>query len=537
MVPGALSLLLALAPLLAASSGALNAAQKEATPKTQELLRDGDFEKSGKAASPGWSHVWPQDYRPAPSFSFPDEGVRSGQRCAEIAVAYAGGYTSFTQELDLPRKTDWVRFSGWVQLAETTAGGSAWLILTFIKKDTSDFDLRQSRRVSAVGGWEELVLEAAVPEGTTRLIVRCGVFGPARVRFDDVSVIGGTGARPREDVTLLAIDSYWTATAHTLTGRPSIDVSVPFPFAAQTPLALRVDSEPPGVVRQLEVLAERENRPLRVHLAPLTPGTTVKLHVRTLVLVRRRELPDGEDIDLVPLARVPDELREYLQPAAGIESENGLIRRIAGTFRDRDLAEVTSDLFEFLKREIQGGGGDQGALATLESKDAACTGHANLGAALLIAAGVPTRVLACVMVGAVQQEHYVVESWTKALGWSRVETTLKLFPVPDALHAILRVVYTDSPRGEGNVPLFWRGSEGVVAATDGAALDKAGCWQAAKESAQIALERSAVETIVSSAREAFEARVESPHDGAWVRLVPPQTPAELLVAVERFLAP
>lgn len=500
----------------------------------RELLRDGDFEKSGKAASPGWTHIWPQSFAPAPGFSFPAEGTRTGKRCGEIAVAYDGGYTSFTQELDLPRKADWVRFSGWLQIVESVRGGSAWLLLTFIKKDTSDFEQRQSRRVSA---WEELALEAAVPEGTTRLIVRCGVFGPARARFDDVSLVAGTGTRPGEDVTLLEVDGYWKASAKGDAPAPWIDVSVPFPFAAQTPLALRVDSEPPDAVRRIAVLAERENRPLRIELAPLAAGAEVKLHVRTLALARRRELSDGKGVELLPPARVPAELREYLGPAAGIESEDARIKKIAASFGRRDLAEVTADLLAFMEKEIQGGGGDQGALATLESKDAACTGHANLGAALLIAAGVPARVLPCVMVGSKQQEHYVVEAWTKTLGWSRVEPSAKLFPVPDALHAILRVVYSDSPRSVIHVPLFWRAAPGLEAEPDAGPLAKGGCWQEAKEGGQVTVERAAVETVAERARTAFEALVANPHEGAAVRFAPSDAPAELRRAVEDFLAP
>ncbi len=531
MLSSARSLLLALLSLLTLLALASEpGAQKE-------LLRDGDFEKSGKASSPGWTHIWPPDFRPAPVFSFPDEGARAGKRCGQIAVAYEGGYSSFTQELDLPRKTDWVRFTGAVQVVESSGGGSAWLILTFIKKDSSDFDLRQSRRVRTPGEWEELAIEAAVPEGTTRLLVRGGVFGPARVRFDDLSLLAGAGERPREDVTLLTVESRWKVRAEGSPSAPWVDVSVPFPFAAQAPLALRVDSEPAGAVRGLAVVAERENRPLRVQLAPLAAGAEVSLRVRTLVLVRRRTLADGKDAELALASRVPESLREFLRPAAGIESDDERILRIAKGFGRGDLAEITADLLAFLKREIAGGSGDQGALATLTRGDAACTGHANLAAALLIAAGVPTRVLACVLVGADQQEHYVVESWTKALGWARVEPTVKLFPVPDALHAILRVVYPDAPRSPGSVPLFWRAADGLAFDPEMGRLEKPTCFQSAAETGQLALERDGLEACDAAAREAFEALVQTGAERAWIRLAPAATPAELLRAIDAFLAP
>jgi hypothetical protein len=481
----------------------------------KSLLVDGGFEEAegGKA----WSHIQPPGV--GASFTYSADGAHAGRRCARIGTTRAGGYSSFTQKVELSRQHDWLRLSAFARLHQQ-GGGSASLVLTFMDEDGGDAGVRRSRRLDVPGDWEEVMLEVTVPKGATHVLVRCGVHGVARASFDDVALEAGSGGRPREDATLLEVESWWTVTASAAAAEPWVDVAVPMPFAAQTPLALAVDAEPAGAVARLAVLAERENRPLRVHLAPLAAGAQVSLRVRTLLLVRGRELPDGRGAEVVPAARVPEAVREHLQPAPGIESTHERLVALAREVRGADLAEVAAALFACLSREIRAGGGDQGALATLESGDAACTGHANLGAALLIAAGLPTRVLACVLVGSDQQEHYVVEAWTKDLGWARLEPTQKRFPVPDDEHAILRVVYGDSFRTAGHVPLFWRAAEGVAVAPDMHRLREDDCWQSAREVERRAPERGEVAALETAARRAFEALVQAAQDGAraWARL-------------------
>jgi Transglutaminase-like superfamily len=500
----------------------------------RSLLVDGDFE-SGDKGSPAWVPIQPPGFDA--SFSFPADGAFAGRRCGRIGVTEQGGYTSFTQKIELSRRYDWLRLSAFARVHQQSGAGGAWLVLTFLDKAGGDAGLARSLRLDTPGEWEELSVEVTVPKGATHVLARCGVSGPARASFDDVKLVAGSGGGAREDATLLEVHGHWTVTATQAVGEPWVDVSVPFPFAAQTPLALRVDAEPAEAVARLSGLADRENRLLRLTLAPLEAGAEVRLHVRTLVLVRGRELPDGRGAEIVPAERVPEALREHLQPAAGIESGDERVVAIAGGFDRADLAQVAASLFRFLEREIKSGSGDQGALATLESGDAACTGHANLGAALLIAAGLPTRVLACVLVGSDQQEHYVVESWTKDTGWARLEPTLRRFPVPDDLHAILRVVYGDSPRSSGHVPLFWDSADGLAFGPDTRRLREKNCWQSAQEAARLAPERSAVAALEAAARQVFEVLTRTPHEGARIRLAPDEGPASILGAIDAFLEP
>lgn len=490
------------------------------------LLRDGDFEDSDHT-SPGWSQIAPPGH-PA-TFTFPKEDVHGGRRCGRIDVEAVGGYSSFTQEVQLPRKAEWLRLGASVRVLEAD-GGSTWLVLTFL--GDGDMPLVRSRALAQPGDWEAVVLEAVIPEGAERVLVRCGVRGHARVLFDDVTLVAGSGERPSTDVALIDADSHWKVSAELRVEEPWVEVSVPFPYEAQTPLALRVASEPAGAVLRLSVAEDRENRLLRVHLAPLEAGRDVQLQVQTLLMVRGRDLPGDSGIKLAPASQVPEEFRPCLQPAPGIESDDERIREIARTFSRRDFGSLVQDLFDFLRREIAAGDGDQGALASLERGDAACTGHANLGAALLIAAGVPSRVLACVQVGSSQQEHYLVEAWAKGHGWLRVEPTAKTFPVPDERHAILRVVYPDSPRTAGHVPLAWGGSESLIVAP---ALDRAeepNCWQSAQTRVRLVIERDEVTRIETEARRAFEGLRLSAHADQRVRLAAAETPEP----IERELA-
>lgn len=309
---------------------------------------------------------------------------------------------------------------------------------------------------------------------------------------------------------------------------PWVRVSTPIPYRGQTPLGIVVRSEPPGRVRSLAVEAEGEDRLVRVALAPMKAGERVKLVAETIALLRMGGPPDGRGVALAKPAELTEEMRAYLSPAPGVDSGDPRIVEIAAKFSRKDLHAVVNDTLGWLRENVAGGSGPQGALDVLERKSAACTGHANLGAALLIAAGVPTRILPCILVGMDQQEHYIVEAWTPKLGWSKVETTTKTFPLGDSVHLVLRFAGPKTPRSSGSVPLYHPvgGPEGAGVSADYEKNEKH-CFQSAEILETLELRDGEAEAIETAARKAFEALREKPAKGGSILLVPKNLPREV----------
>jgi hypothetical protein len=110
--------------------------------------------------------------------------------------------------------------------------------------------------------------------------------------------------------------------------------------------------------------------------------------------------------------------------------------------------------------------------------------------------------LPCVLIGREQQEHYIVEFWCEQLGWSKIETTLGIFPLDDFRHLILRVTYPDSPRTPGCVPSRRPEGQGLTCSFG----PKPG--QPLRQSAEIleqcSLGARDVDFLEATARDAFE---------------------------------
>lgn len=295
-----------------------------------------------------------------------------------------------------------------------------------------------------------------------------------------------------------------------------VQFSIPIPYRGQTPLAEVVTSDPPDKIQALSIVAEGANRLLRVYLRPLAASESVLLRANTFVLVRRENQPSGEGAALPGASDIPADVRKYLEPAPGVESDDPRIQKIAKGFARRDLKSLVDDLFEFLKENVQSGSGPQRSIEVLERGSAVCTGFANLSAALLIAAKVPTRVLACIYIGMAQQEHYIVEAWTPKLGWSKIETSTKTFPLGDSRHLILRIVDPTSPRSGGSVPLYVPVASGVKVEVGGGPTRT---WQSAEAIETQQVPEDEIEAIEAAARKAFEAFVK-PSPGARFLLVP-----------------
>lgn len=497
------------------------------------LLSNGDFESGGRGPAVNWQRIWPTSLQdPAPEFEHPEQGAVSGDACVTLETFKPGGFSSYTQRLRGDTKADMASFRAWARVDDLEGDSSAALLLLFLDEEGKTLEMRGSQRLKQVGDWQELVIEAKVPEGSVDWMVRCGIYGQGKVAFDDARL---TAERLRgEHVSAHLAVHFGTYVVRTKNKvkDPWIALSVPFPFERQSPLGFRVSSDPPGLVQSLRVLEDEENRPLRVNLLELEGDMEVMLRVETLAMVIDRPLSDGEGVELVKSKRVPKAVRPHLEEAPGIDLAEEKVKAAAESFDRSDLRSLMKDVMTYLdERLTYSGGSSQGAAECLERGEAVCTGFANVAASLLIAADVPTRILASTQMNGRLQEHYIVESWTQELGWSRAESTMAKFPWADTRNLILRVVYPEAFRSGGDVPLYVEHSKKV---TGGFYLDpKDTCWQGADSLPEVLLSLEDFEAIEEAARAGLAGLIKKDGSGDRVALVPADKKRKKLKLKER----
>ncbi len=325
-------------------------------------------------------------------------------------------------------------------------------------------------------------------------------------------------APPGTTVQVALIESHTnlSVTCQAGAANASLDASLPIPYRGQTPLAIRSVTRPAGKVAQLSIVQRDGNPSLHVTFEELAAGETLELDLVTQLMSTTQLPSDGRGVKLCAASEIPAEIRPFLEPAAGIESKDERILKIGKEISRKDLAHAAGDVLGWLGKNIQNGSGPQGALAVLERKSAACTGYANLGAAIFIAAGIPARILPNILVGAEQQEHYIVEVWTRELGWSKVETSGGTFPLGDSLHVVLRIMGPEAPRSSGGVPIVRPQGSGVEASFR---MDAKYCMQGATRLGTFELDEQDEKRLRESARAAFEELARRPAQGPAAMLI------------------
>lgn len=484
----------------------------------ENLLHNGDFEAGEGGKFTGWNVDWPPFYnKKPPRFEGGEGKPHGGKSAGSIRAEGTGGYSSFVQVIhDPPRDAASVLVEGWIQAED---GVSASLIFIFFNPQDSQCEIPiQAVLPPGSKGWTRVEVEAPIPPCATKWMLRCGVTGAGFAQFDDVSIVPSKEKLEGGQSVLAVARAKYFVVPSAADQESSISISIPFPIGGQTPLAIKVDSDPPGAVARLEVEKDRENRPLRVVLKPQGKKARIKLSAETITLLRDRPLPAG-DAPLATREKIPAEFRTHLRSAPGVEAEDPQVAKIAAGLPREDLQSLAKGLTEFLKGNLKyEGGGNQSARHSIKSRAAVCTGYANVAAALLIARGVPARILACVMPEGKLQEHYIVEAWVPGPGWARLESTMAMFPWPDSRNLILRIVYSDAPRSPASVPLYFKLKGAAQGGFDGDPVD--GCWQSGETLGRFFISEKDAQAIENPARRAFEAQVRKPAPGSVIRFAP-----------------
>jgi hypothetical protein len=522
--------------------GALFAARALAQGPQDDLLRNGGFETGGTHEAAQWDEIWPrQVLKTPPKFDRSKEAPHGGKACAVLTVPEAGGYCSFTQEIaSTPRDAKSVHVEGWIDFTpDPRTVGAPTIMILFVdpSKPGDGGTVKDARLPRDAKGWTRVAFDAVVPAGATQWLVRCGMTGCGTARFDDVLLTASS--KPVEAVTLLkAHGDYFVIESGSAAADPWIEFSFPFPFEGQTPLAIAISTDPPGRVTRSEIVPDQENRHLRVHVKPGGKDTKTTVRLDALVMVRDRPAGKAENVALAPRAKLPPDVARFFEKTPGIDADDKDVKAIAATVETDTMARAVEGVLEWMRANFKyEGGGDQGGRASLGRKYAVCTGHANLAASLFQAAGVPCRILGCLS-GERLQEHYIVEVWAPGEGWRRVESTSKVFPIPDSGHLILHVAHPKFFRSGGNVPLH------VKAADDCMANFKMGadtCWQGMSGGETVGVEPAEAAAAEKAARDAFAAWEKKPSTAAAIRLLPrppkgaPPRAAAIAAEVEAFL--
>jgi len=533
-----------LAALLALPGTAAAAGEPAPVPApARNLLRNGDFETGKDSVPDGWSRGWFASDPAAPRLTRDAADARAGRAGAGLQPRQDQRWESLTQRVDdAPRGATLAHLSGWVRVDASESGDArASLSLTLPAPEQGAPPLiYRSREVAGPSDWQQLVIDAPVPPGSTGWSVGCAVRGGARACFDELTLTASEG--PTDLVgTVLAVarSSYVIEAVKGECADPWIEFSVPLPLGGQTPLGLRLLCDPPEALTSMHLVADRENRALHVDTRGVKRGDIVHLTAETVVLLHDEGPGDLPEAKVPAARRIPEPLRLHLKPAPGLAPDDPGIQAAARKLNREDLDILFSDMRTFLDYKLShSGDGLDHALGEMRTSMSACAYWANITGSLLMACGLPTRLLACTGVEGALQEHYVLETWSEKLGWTRLDPTAK--PWSDTRNIVLRVIYPDAPRTQDNVPTFVASNPGIAGSPEMNPVTL--FWQAGETLGAFALTRAELAALEGSARSGFEGLVSEPAGTPRVRFAPAAPAADsgtgrVLEAVAERLGP
>lgn len=437
------------------------------------LLDNPGFER-GKKRPDGWSTSVPLSAATSkPRFSFNDVESVEGKRSATVRADFRGGFTAWAQVLKVPAKARSFHLEGMARLENVTYDGGARLMVTFVGPKVEGGSVStQSSLLRGIADWTKLSLDAAIPDGTKSIEVRCGVIGPCMASFDGL-VATASNEEPRHvSFHTLSCDYAVRLPANALESRRDGFVRLPLPLSGegQMPIGIRVNTRPEEAVSQLSFYSQGQNRMLEVRLAPLFPNDTVKLRVESLVMIEEAA-PWGERVIRLPRDNeMSEEMRELIGASPGIEPTAKILREaIAEARREVSGSDLLAavDVVRFalearLKmrggesgevdygEDGEGGEGDAGAVdggemaesstACLEAGEAGLMGYANVCAALLRGLRIPARLVQVTRMGDRVDRRYFVDLWVPAVGWTRMDPVSGEWPVERRDSVAYRVV-------------------------------------------------------------------------------------------------
>jgi hypothetical protein len=288
-----------------------------------------------------------------------------------------------------------------------------------------------------------------------------------RVSAGSISILGGWGSTVNfDDIQFLQWDPsridgfeyvrhltgsavYRVEGVELVQGQGQVSFPLPLIHQGQTPLAIRVYTEPAGRIARL-TFDEKWNRNW-IATAQIDAPDQTRLHFEALILACEISA-EARAADLESEPRDPS---DWLTATMIVQSDDPQIRAAAAAAiggATKDLGKLIN-ILGWLKNYMTGStaGPALDAKTAFQYRRSSCTGWANLASALGRAAGIPTRTVAGYPAwGSPLQTHYVNEFYLKDLGWCRVEpqpiTTLAW---PYVNQSYINIVSIIQPEQEG----------------------------------------------------------------------------------------
>lgn len=217
---------------------------------------------------------------------------------------------------------------------------------------------------------------------------------------------------------------------------------IPVIHNGQSPIIIdNVWSEPTGQITGFSISQNYtgSNTLLNISFNSLNPNENITIFYSVSSIIKSKDYDDlPSDLDIPSEEELPNETKKWLESSEFIQSDHWRIKLLANLLKgiNNNLIKTANRVTLFTGKIIRYNGYfSQDALSSLRLHFAVCTGKANLGAALLRAIGVPSRVLM------VYPTHYIIEYYAHPYGWIRAETTIGEMPYPNQAYTVAYCAY------------------------------------------------------------------------------------------------
>ncbi|MGE3174659.1 MAG: transglutaminase family protein [Planctomycetota bacterium] len=412
-------------------------------------LRNGDFEDGGtKGPPPGW--FLPVGCADAGfELHVAREGAGEGKRCALLRRAAAdaakGSFGNCMQELDpAPLRGKRIRFRAAVraEVDGPDGRGQLWLRVDRPGDRMGAFDNMADRPIRE-DTWQHYEITADVADDAVRVVVGLLMMGSGTVWIDDASleIVGDdvpTTAEAARDAAapgLVEVRMAADVTAVRAADATTLRFPLPLAYRDQTPLTFRLQLDPPVDASARIEIGPGPNRVLALELRDLPALTKFAIAWQSTVLVQPSDFADVPRRAPFPKAW-PAEAEPWLASTWCCEHEDDRVAAVAAEVRgdETDVLRVIDRALDRAGKIFRDAEGRVTELTAVQALDhqGSCTSCANLLAALLRGAGVPTRILSGYPLwSGPLQTHYIVEAWVPDHGWYPIESTRCQAPWPN----------------------------------------------------------------------------------------------------------
>ncbi|MBI5526868.1 MAG: transglutaminase domain-containing protein [Deltaproteobacteria bacterium] len=402
--------------------------------RDRSLFSNVSFEEKNTDGSPaGWAcKYFGRGAPPEPPCTVKNGGAVHGDRYLELGpeVAVFADEKAFNGQMH-------VRFDLFMRRETGVSVGDAYL---FGEKG-ADLGWTLYGRTSepAEGGWTHVRSQSAPLAGIESLRFVVYNSSPDRpLAVDDLVVVEDAQAMVVPG-HLLRAEHYGEFACSAGDAPAVIWVPLPMDHGVQVPLYVSLAATPPEAVQKVEYTLDGiGNFGALVTIEAGAEFSNGALHWDGVVFTR-----EATEADLAALYAAESDPAAWLADTPVVHWSHAALKAaveavVAGL---SDPKEKMSAILGWTSAYVTNEGQLEAldAVSVFETKNASCTGYANLGAAAGRVAGVPARSVANYMVGMTQQTHYINEFWLgDGVGWRLVEPQGTLTALPADYAVVVR---------------------------------------------------------------------------------------------------